>query len=185
MMAATDTHLSQVARAPRGFLRDGLWGQPSTLSMARGVCILGIGLAGLALQLGAWGQGMHVLRHMTAGAQLHEIDWSCFHPRAIIQAMGMCIFFGALLHLRPNLRLPLVQSWGSHTLGIFLWHGFVLWAGSWGYATRSEAFRPRPPRCGCLLRFAHSSQGHPKGCEPFKCAFTTDIFRHPSARRNT
>ena len=143
MMAATDTHLSQVARAPRGFLRDWLWGQPSTLSMARGVCILGIGLAGLALHL------------------------------------------GALLHLRPNLRLPLVQSWGSHTLGIFLWHGFVLWAGSWGYATRSEAFRPRPPRCGCLLRFAHSSQGHPKGCEPFKCAFTTDIFRHPSARRNT
>ncbi|MFZ4763553.1 MAG: acyltransferase [Roseimicrobium sp.] len=88
----------------------------------------GLGLMGFAMQFLAWGDEMRVLVAMPADAQLSEIQWGYFHPRAIVQAFGTCLGFGALFVLWPTLRLPLVQSWGSHSLGIFLWHGFVLWA---------------------------------------------------------
>lgn len=83
--------------------------------------------AGLTLQVLGWWDAMRAFRNLDAAGQMSELQFACFHPRAVVQSLGMCLFFGALLLLLPRLRIPLVQGWGRHSLGIFLWHGLVLW----------------------------------------------------------
>lgn len=91
-----------------------------------------LAVTGAAVQVLAWGSAMGAFRTLDATRQMAELQFACFHPRSVIQSLGMCLSFGALLLLRPNLRIPLVQTWGQHSLGIFLWHGLVLWTWFFG-----------------------------------------------------
>lgn len=68
-------------------------------------------------------------RHLLTGRNAFN-DWDIAHGGWISRFLCYCItvLSGlAILSLIPNVRIPLISSWGKRTLQVYFWHRGILW----------------------------------------------------------